>query len=128
MRVLTNCFALGHRRDHGRAEILRMRAREAYSLDSFPFGAGAQQLAEVGVKIRPEIASPGVDVLAEQRDLADAVAGESRYLRDDLAGPPGDLAAADRGNDAVRALRVAPHRDLHPRLEGPLAVHGELAG
>ena len=32
-----------------------------------------------------EIAAVGVDVLPEQRDLADAVAGEPRHLGEDLS-------------------------------------------
>src|SRR5439155_12884699 len=42
--------------------------------------------------------------------------------------PAADLAAAYRRNDAIRAGRVAPHRDLHPRLEPALAVHRQLRG
>src|SRR5207253_7172359 len=41
---------------------------------------------------------------------------------------PRHLASANRGDDAVGALRVAAHRDLHPRLEPALAVHRQLAG
>src|ERR687886_629458 len=38
------------------------------------------------------------------------------------------LAAADGRDDAVGALRVAAHRDLHPGLEGALAAHRQPAG
>ena len=38
-------------------------------------------------------------------------------LGDDLAGPAALLLAAHRRHDAVRADRVAAHRDLHPGLE-----------
>src|SRR5205085_5617432 len=86
------------------------------------------ELAELGPDVRREVAAPRVDVLAEQRDFAHAVGGESRHLRDDLSRPTRDLATAHRRNDAVRALRVAAHRDLHPRLERALAVHRQLAG
>ena len=41
-------------------------------------------------------------------------------LRDDVARPSALLPAAHRRNDAVGALRVAAHRDLHPRLKAPL--------
>src|SRR5207237_6085038 len=54
------------------------------------------------------------------RDLADALAREEYDLGDDLARPPALLAAADGRDDAVGAARVAAHRDLHPRLVGPL--------
>ena len=105
-----------------------MRAREADPLDAVDRVARAQQLAELGVDVGREVAAPGVDVLAEQRDLADAVGGERVDLGDDLPRPPALLAAADGGDDAVRARRVAAHRDLHPGLEAPLAVHREVGG
>ena len=49
-------------------------------------------------------------------------------LGDDLARPAALLAAAHGRDDAVRALGVAAHRDLHPRLESPLALHRQVAG
>src|SRR5581483_10307961 len=73
-----------------------------------------------------QVAAPRVDVLAEQRDLPDALCREPRHLGEDLAGPAAALAAAHGGDDAVRADRVAAHRDLHPGLEGALAAHREL--
>ena len=48
---------------------------------------------------------------------------EPCHFGEDLARAARDLAAAHRGDDAVRALRIAPHRDLHPGLEPALAVH-----
>src|SRR5919197_1648636 len=128
MRVLAHGRALCHRLDHRPPEVLRVRAREADPLDPLDRVARAEELAELGADLRQEIASPRVHVLPEQRDLADTLAGQPRHLGDDLAGPPADLAAADGGDDAVRALRVAAHRDLHPGLEGALAVHRQLAG
>src|SRR5581483_7948647 len=71
---------------------------------------------------RSEIAAPRVHVLAEQRHLLHALLREPGDLGDDLARPPALLAAADRGDDAVRAHRVTAHRHLHPRLEGPLPM------
>ena len=115
----------------GRAEVLRVRAREADALDPVDGVAGAQQLAELGVDVGQQVAAPRVDVLAEQRQLAHALLREVRHLGEHVARPAADLAAAHGGDDAVRARRVAAHRDLHPRLEAPLAVHrqrrGELA-
>ena len=112
----------------GRAEVLRVRAREADALDAVDGVARAQQLAELGVDVRQEVAAPRVDVLAEQRQLAHALLRELRHLGEDVAGPAADLAAAHGGDDAVRARRVAAHRDLHPRLEAPLAVHRQRGG
>ncbi len=58
---------------HGAAEVLRVRAREADALDAVDRIARAQQLAELGVDVRQEVAAPGVHVLAEQRQLAHAL-------------------------------------------------------
>ena len=126
MHVLADRVALGYRGDHGLAEVLRVRAREANALDAVDRVARAQQLAELGVDLGREVAAPRVDVLAEQRDLARRPPREARHLGEDLAGTAALLAAAHRRHDAVGALRVAAHRDLHPRLERALAVHREL--
>src|SRR5438309_5035073 len=102
-----------------------MRAREADARDPVDRVTGAQQLTEV----RPdpgEVASPRVDVLAEEGDLPDTLPRESSHLGDHVARAAAHLAASHGRDDAVRALRVAPHRDLHPGLEGPLAMHGQL--
>ena len=53
---------------------------------------------------------------------------EPLHLGDDLARTAALLAAAHGRDDAVRALRVAAHRHLHPRLEGALVVHRQLRG
>src|SRR3954462_3432248 len=118
VRVLADRRALGHRGDHGRAEVLRVRAGEADPLDPVDGVVGAQQLLEGAA----DVAAVGVDVLAEQRQLLHARAREALDLGQDLVGPAGHLAAAHRRHDAVRADRVAAHRDLHPGLEAALAV------
>ena len=125
MRVLADRFALGHRPDHGRAEILRVRAGEANATDALDRSQARRSSAK---SLLRTIAPVGVDVLAEQRDLAHAVAGQARHLGDDLARTAALLAAAHGRDDAVRALRVAAHRDLHPRLEAPLALPGQAPG
>ena len=98
-----------------------MRAREADPLDPGDCIDRAQELREA----RSHVAAVGVDVLAEQRHLADTLHCEPFDLREDLARTPGGLAATDGGHDAVRADRVAAHRDLHPGLEAPLAPDGK---
>ena len=125
--VLADRAAVGHGRDHGVAEVLRVRAREADALDALDRVAGAQQLAELGLEPGAQVAAPGVHVLAEQRDLLDAVGGEARHLGHDLAGPAALLATADGRDDAVRALGVAAHRHLYPGAERALAVHRQVA-
>src|SRR3990170_39829 len=94
MDVLADACALGDGCDDGLTEVLRMRAREADTVDSLDRVARTQQLAELGTKSRREISPPRVDVLAEQRDLANPVAREGRHFRDDLSGPPTLLPAA----------------------------------
>src|SRR5439155_17075205 len=127
-RLLANRGALGNRVDHRPAEILRMRTREADPLDPLDGVAGAQQLAELRAEPGSEIAPPRVDVLAQERDLAHAFASEARHLGDHVSGTPADLTAAHGRDDAVRALRVAAHRDLHPGLERALTVRRQLTG
>ena len=58
MRVLADCIALGHGRDHRRAEVLRMRAREADPLDPLDRVDRAQELPELGANLREEDPDP----------------------------------------------------------------------
>ena len=78
--------------------------------------------------LRPQVAPVGVDVLAQQRDLAHAVGGEPLGLGDELGERPGDLAAARGGHDAVRAAAVAADGDLHPGLVLARPLHRQVAG
>src|SRR6266700_1603008 len=126
MCVLADRRALRHRVDHGPTEILRVRAGETDPLDPLDLVAGAQQLAEFRPELGSEIASPGVDVLAQERDLAHTFAREPGHLGAHVTRTPADLPAAHGWDDAVRALRVAAHRDLDPGLERPLRVHRQL--
>ena len=128
MRVLAHRAALGHRGDDGRAKVLRMRAREANPLDSVNGVAGAQKLAKLDARLERQVAAVRVHVLAEQGDLANPLARQALDLRDNLARPAALLSPSDGRDDAVRALRVAAHRDLHPCLEAALAVHRQRAG
>ena len=50
-----------------------------------------------------EVAAVGVDVLAEQRDLGDAVGGQGVDLVDDVGERPADLAAPHGRHDAEGA-------------------------
>ncbi len=49
-------------------------------------------------------------------------------LGDDLTRPTALLPAANGRDDAVRALRVAAHRDLYPGTERAFAVHRQVTG
>ena len=75
-----------------------------------------------------QVAPVAVDVLAEQRHLADAVGGERLGLGDQLVRVAADLAPAGRGDDAVGAAAVAALGDLQPALEVALAAGRQVAG
>ena len=74
--------------------------------------AGAQQLAE-GEPVA-ELDAVGVDVLAEQRHLDDALRDERLDLGEDLAGAAVLLLAAQARHDAERARVVAADGDRDP--------------
>src|SRR5207248_2188630 len=93
MRMLADGAAFGHRVDHRPTEVLRVRAREANALDPLDRAAGTEQLPEFRMYFRCEIATPGVHVLAEQRELAHAVLCEARHLDNHVAGTAADLTA-----------------------------------
>ena len=84
MRVLAHRGAVGHRGDHVATEVLRMRAREADPLDAFDRIDCAQQLREA----RADVAAVRVDVLAEERHLADARSRKLFHLGEHLARAP----------------------------------------
>jgi hypothetical protein len=128
VRVLADRLAFRHGRDHVPPEVLRMRAREADALDPGHRVTGAEEFGEVGLEVREQIAAPRVDVLTEERELADAVLRQPVNLGQDLAGPAADLPPADLRDDAVGAHGVTAHRHLHPGLEAALAVRGEPGG
>ena len=105
------------------AHVLRVRARVADAVEPLDGVERAQELGERDAP-RAQVAPVGVDVLAEEGDLADAVGDEALDLGDELARRARDLAPARGGHDAVRAHAVAADRDLHPRLR----VTARLAG
>ena len=80
-----------------------------------------QQPAERRVAAVQALAMIGVDVLAEQRDLADAGLGEPLGLGDDLRNRPRNLGAARIGHDAEGAELVAAF------LHGDEGRHAALA-
>ena len=114
---------LGHRLDDVVGERGRVRAREPHPLEPVDLAAGPEQLAE-GEPVA-ELDAVGVDVLAEQRDLDDALGDERLDLGEDLAGAPVLLLAAQARDDAERAGVVAAHRDRHPAGERGVAAGGQ---
>jgi hypothetical protein len=82
-------------------------ARVANAVDAVDLVDRRQQPGEADPALQSQIAAVAVDVLAQQRHLADAVSGQALDLGHDLAGIAALLATAGRGDDAVRADAVA---------------------
>ena len=106
----------GSRKSFGCGLVKRIRSIP--STASTARSSSPNSVRSAGARSRPQ----RVDVLAEQGHLADALGGEPLDLGDDVARPAAPLAAPDCRHDAVRADGVAPHRDLNPGLEAPLAA------
>ena len=125
VRVLADGVALRHRGDHVAAEVLRVRAREPDALDALDrvarrAGARRSRLP----RSRPyELTFWPSSVTSRTPSLA-------RRVTSARISPGRRLTSRPRtdGHDAVRADRVAAHRDLHPGLEAALAVHRQRAG
>ena len=80
-----------------------------------------------------QVAAVGVDVLAEQRDLDDAVGGQPADLVDEIVERTADLDTPHRRHDAERAAVVAADLDRDPRRValprgGPAAPTGTVRG
>ena len=110
---------LGHGQDDVVGERRRVRAGEPDPLEALDLTARAQQLAE-GEAVA-ELDAVGVDVLAEERHLDDALGHERLDLGEDLAGPAVLLLAAQARHDAEGARVVAPDRDGDPAAVGRVA-------
>ena len=125
--VLADRRQLGVGADHVLAHVLRMRARVADPAHAVERVELAEQLGERR-SLGPQVAAVGVDVLAQQRELADAVGDQPAPLLDQLRERTRDLAPARRRDDAVGAVAVAPDRDLHPGLHLAGALGRQVAG
>ncbi len=75
-----------------------------------------------------DVATVGVDVLAEHRDLGDAGLGEHGRFAHEILQGAADLPSADARHDAVSAGVVASRLNGHPRGEGQLAHRVERGG
>jgi hypothetical protein len=92
--------------DQRGSELLRMARRVADPLDPGDGRDGVEQVREL-----PTVEPPGVDVLPEQRHLANALAGEALDLGDDGHERARDLVAARVRHDAVAAVLGAALHD-----------------
>ena len=112
-----------------------MRAREPHAADAIDGADRAQQVGEqrpqasgriARVASRElQVAPVAVDVLAEQRDLGDAVGGQRLDLGDDVVERTADLGTAHGRDDAERAVVVAADLDRDPRVVRRLAARGQ---
>ena len=118
----------GVREDDVLLHVLRVRRGVADAPQAVERVELVQQRGERRALAAAHRAAVGVDVLAQQRDLDDAVVHHVAHLGDELVVRPVDLAAARGGHDAVRALHVAAGRDLHPALELAGALGRQVAG
>ena len=152
VQVLAHRRDLCHGGDGLGPEVLGVRARVADTPHARDLTDGSQQLGEEradpaagvvdpcrpeeelvirrrsGVEVaypQREVAAVGVDVLAEQGDLGDAIGCGAPHLVEDVAERAADLRAAHRRNDAERAAVVAPDLDRHPRGVATVAHHRE---
>ncbi len=98
-------------RDQPVADIARVRSRVADAVETGEFRQGADQLRQPPLAAVQAVAVIGVDILAEQRDLARAVLDELARLVQNLRRRPRVLGAAGVGDDAERAKFVAPFLD-----------------
>ena len=128
MDVLAQRRQFGVGLDHVGAHVLGVRAGVADPLDPVDRVDPGEQLGERGPVLAAQIAAVGVDVLAQQRDLAHAVGGQPADLLHELRGGTADLAPARRGHDAVRAHAVAAHADLDPPLVIALPLGRKMPG
>ena len=85
-----------------------MRGQEAQPPQAWNRVHGGEQVGQAGIALLIVVR---VDVLAEQRDLANALGHETLDVRHDLRQGPAELAAADERHDAVRAHLVAATHD-----------------
>ncbi len=126
VQVLADGRALCHRRDRLGAEILRVRRREPHALDAVDRVDRPQEVREFGpVLPGAEVTAVRVDVLAEQRDLGDAVGRQRLDLVHDVAHAPADLSPAHGRDDAERARVVTTDLDRDPRGMVDLASRRE---
>ena len=116
-----------HRRDRLGTQVLGVGTRVADPLDPLDPPDRAQEIGEEGASTG-DVSPVGVDVLAEQRDLADPGGGEHLGFEHQIVERSADLFAAHRRHDAVGAGVITPRLNRDPGREGELAHRVERGG
>ena len=120
VELLADLRGLGHRLDRLGPQVLGMRAGEADAPDALHGTDGPQELGEEG-PAPGQVATVGVDVLPQQRDLGDPPQRQQLDLGHDVVEGAAHLGPADRGNDAEGTGVVAARLDVDPGRIGQLA-------
>ena len=97
-----------------------MGAGEADTPDALHPADRTEQPREQGPPLG-DVTAVGIDVLAQQRHLGDATAGEQFDLCHDVVDGPADFGPAHRGHDAEGARVVTSGLDVDPRRIGQLS-------
>ena len=97
-------------------ELQRVRGGEADAVDAVDLGDGADQQAEIsqliGAVHRPAV---GVDVLAQQVDLAHALSGQAHHFHQHVLERAADLGTTGVGHHAEAAVLAAAFHDRDKR-------------
>ena len=117
VQLLADGGEIAHRPEQLGDGVARMGGEEAQPPQAGHTVHGGEQLGQPGTAAGVAV---GVDVLAEEGDLADATLHQAVDVLHDLPHRPADLPAADEGDDAVRAHLVASthHRDVGEQAVG----------
>ena len=121
-----------HGVDNIRGKFCRVRGGKPQTLEAVDLSHLAQQLRESEAIARhfwiSEIHAIGVDVLAQQGDLRDALVHQRLYLGQDIARPAVLFLTAQGGNDAESAGVIAAYGHRHPTRVGGFALSGQNRG
>ena len=125
VQVVGELRHVGERLDQAVVELERVRGGEADALDARHARHVVDERRQIEARAVSHRAAVGVDVLAEQRDLAHALGGELPHLLEHRVEAAADFLAARVGHDAEAAVLAAA---FHDRDEGARALQRAAAG
>ena len=121
-----------HGVDDIRGEFRRVRGGKPQAFEAVDLAHFAQQLRESKAIARHfwigEIHAIGVDVLAQEGDLRDALIHQRLYLGQNIAWPAVLFLTAQGGNDAESAGVIAAHGHRYPTRVGGFALSRQYGG